>query len=203
MKRYCWIILTVVLTVGLLSSNAAAEEPTAPAPYSGEHMSYQALGGAATGAGMMLGAGGLLYAISRPEDPPPISGLAIAGALVLIGSTPLAVPIPVNHIGNNRGYSDQYLGAHLGGLVGAAAGAGTAMSIRSALDSSSGVGGAFAVSGSYVLGATLGSVLGYHVQAGLRQSDHSSQAQMSPFVSPSIDSATNERTITAGWQGRF
>ncbi len=203
MRNYCWSLLAALLTVALLSSNAAADEPTPPAPYNGTNMSYQALGGAATGAGMMLGAGGLLYAITRPEDPPPVSGLAIAGALVLIGSTPLAVPLSVNHIGNNRGYSDQYLGAHLGGLIGAATAAGTAVTIRSALDSSSGVGGAFAVSGSYVLGATLGSVLGYHVQAGLRQSGDSSQARMSPFVSPSFDPATNERTITAGWQGRF
>lgn len=130
------------------------------------------------------------------------SPTSVGIAMGLVSSMPLTVPLAVNLTGSAFGYDTQWLGSHLGGLAGGlGAGLGTVGIGAAASDQSWEYFLGWGLLGMGA-GAVLGSLMGFHLRAG-GDGEASAASGATPVVAPTLEQATGDWGVTAGWQGRF
>ncbi len=202
------LVLSVVVSMpGAMAAENGVDE--IPDPYDGSTVTWQTLAGTGTTALMAGGGLALLYAsLAMHHDMSSDSNtgeMYMLGGAGLVLAVPFVTPIPVNAVGNARGYNDQYLGAHLGSIAGATIGVAVPMALGT-LDSRRGRRLQDLGIPGYFLGTIAGSVIGYHVQASMRQSDDADSDEAQPMGGPALTPTVEpdgDWGVAAGWQGRF
>ena len=193
------VLAAVILATTLIASPVTADDSEPPPPYDGQTVALQSLAAGGTTTALAVGS----WALLTMPTPAGSYGTSYTGAAgLLFQLTPVLAPIPTNLVGNARGYPNQYAGAHLGALAGSfVVGAATGAILAASGDSILALMGA---AGGFLVGATAGSVIGYHIQASMRQNrDDETEAQITPMLKPFAEPDTDRWGFTAGWQGRF
>jgi len=197
------LVLSVVVSMpDVLAAESGVDE--IPEPYDGSTVRWQALAGAGTM--LVMTAGGVamltrgMYGGPIDRDPAVDARWNFGGAGMLL-VIPFVTPIPVNLIGNARGYEDQYMGAHLGAITVSMIGVGVSLGLG-VIDSHRGSQYAAFAALSYFGGTFAGSVLGYHVQASMRQSDDADSDEAQPMSGPALTPTVEpdgDWGVSAGW----